>query len=265
MLDASPDIGEQLRKAPGLQPKDGVRRSEIAGVLISHPDVHCIAGLLSLREEPLQLRVYCTDRLRGYLLEENAIFRILGTGDDVWGRVRLDCWDEIVGYDGSGTGLRFKAFSVPSGVSRPFRILPAYAAVHPENTVGYAIEELRTGRKLVYIPSLGEITQGVLEEISAAHCAFVDGWAWSDDELLRLGILDRTASSLGHMPVGGAGGSSRGSAPGSADVLSRLKSTKVYYVHINNTNPILLDDSEERKTIEALGLGVPHDGLELQV
>lgn len=256
LFDAAPDVGTQLAHTPELHPQKGLRESKISAILISHPDVHCIAGLLSLREEPCQLRVYCTGKIKRYLVEENAIFRILGAGDDVWKEVRVGGCEEIVGYDGRGTGLRYKAFTVPSEVCRPFRILKGYAEPSLEDTVGYRIEEIETGKTVVYMPSVREINGDVLREIRDADYMFVDGWAWSEDEMIRLGILNKTATTIGHMPVGGPNGSAR--------ILSSLSGVTVY-VHINNTNPMLLEDSEERRQIEALRLRVGFDGMTIEI
>jgi pyrroloquinoline quinone biosynthesis protein B len=252
LLDASPDIGEQLANTPELHPRDGIRENRIAAVLISHPDIHCIAGLLSLREEPVQLRVYCTKRVKSYLLLENAIFRILGEAP--WREVSFDSPEEIIGHDGQGLGLRYTAFSVPSVVCRPFRILPAYEDPNPEDAIGYRIEEIGTGKTVVYIPSIQRLTQEVINRIGDPDCLFIDGWAWSEDEMMALGVLNKTATTIGHMPVGGADGSAR--------ALRGLKGRRIY-VHINNTNPILRANSEERRAIEALGFEVGFDGMEV--
>jgi pyrroloquinoline quinone biosynthesis protein B len=109
----------------------------------------------------------------------------------------------------------------------------------------------------VYLPGVQELTPAVLTELEDCACLLVDGTCWQDDELIRLGLADKTASDMGHLCIGGPGGS--------LEQLSRLPIERKLYIHINNTNPILLEDSPERCEVERSGMEVATDGLEVEV
>ncbi len=123
--------------------------------------------------------------------------------------------------------------------------------------VGYRITDERSGRALVYLPGVQELTPAVRAEVRDCACLLVDGTCWRDDELTRLGLSAKTARAMGHLPIDGPGGS--------LGVLSALPAEHKIYTHINNTNPILLEDSAERGIVERHGLRVAEDGMELQI
>jgi pyrroloquinoline quinone biosynthesis protein B len=109
----------------------------------------------------------------------------------------------------------------------------------------------------VCLPTVQELTAGVREQLDGCACLLLDGTCWSDDELIRLGVGTRTAREMGHLPIGGAGGSLEQLAPPAVE--------RTIYVHLNNTNPVLLEDAPERRLVEQHGMEVAVDGLELQV
>jgi pyrroloquinoline quinone biosynthesis protein B len=151
-----------------------------------------------------------------------------------------------------GDGLSYRAFDVPT--TKKARFGPATA---PGRVVGYRITDQRSGRALVYLPGVQELTPAVRTEIQDCACLLVDGTCWRDDELTRLGLAAKTSRAMGHLPIDGPGGS--------LGVLSALPAEHKIYTHINNTNPILLEDSAERGIVERHGLRVAEDGLELQI
>ena len=122
--------------------------------------------------------------------------------------------------------------------------------------VGYRLTDERTGRALVYLPAVQELTAPMNDQLAGSACLLVDGTCWHDDELIRLGVAGKTAREMGHLPISGPGGS--------LEQLSPLPIDRKIYIHINNTNPILLEDAPERRTLEQHGMEVAVDGLELQ-
>jgi pyrroloquinoline quinone biosynthesis protein B len=123
--------------------------------------------------------------------------------------------------------------------------------------VGYRITDGDTGRSLVYLPGAQELTASVLAYLEDCTCLLFDGTCWQDDELIQLGIAGKTSRDMGHLPIGGAGGSLEQLAP--------LPIERKIYIHINNTNPILFEDAPERRIVEEHGLEVAADGLELEI
>jgi pyrroloquinoline quinone biosynthesis protein B len=109
---------------------------------------------------------------------------------------------------------------------------------------------------LTYAPGLAELDDEVRRRFDASDCVLVDGTFWTNDELVALGIAKRDARAMGHAPLSGEGGT-----------LARLSAleARTILVHENNTNPILLDDSDERATVEGSGIEVAHDGMEIDL
>jgi pyrroloquinoline quinone biosynthesis protein B len=123
--------------------------------------------------------------------------------------------------------------------------------------VGYRVTDEYTGGTLVYMPGVQEITTGVRAQLDGCMCLLVDGTCWQDDELISLGLAEKTARDMGHLPIDGL--------DGSLEQLSRLPVERKIYIHINNTNPILLEDTPERRIVEERGMEVAVDGLEVEV
>jgi pyrroloquinoline quinone biosynthesis protein B len=136
---------------------------------------------------------------------------------------------------------------------------PAESAGHPEASVGYRLTDAHTGRGLVYLPALETFTAGVQANLAAPDCTclMVDGTCWVDDELARLDIAGKTARQMGHLPLAGDGAS--------LEQLVGLGIARIILVHINNTNPVLIEDSPERRDIEARGIEVAVDGMEVEI
>jgi pyrroloquinoline quinone biosynthesis protein B len=255
LFNASPDIRAQIASFPALWPRQGVRDTPIQGVVLSDAELDHTLGLLSLREGR-RVRVYATGWVHQALTEWNPLLRTLAAFATVqWQPVRLDAEVPLCTGDGLDSGLRCRAFS--TGSTKPLAFAPAHSAGQPEACVGYRIWSAGSGRVLVYLPALELLSPAVRSQILGSACLLVDGTCWLDDELGRLGISTKTARAMGHLPVGGDGGS--------LEQLAALRLERVIFVHINNTNPMLLDDSPERRAVEARGLEVACDGLELEI
>lgn len=244
LLNASPDIRTQIESFPALRPRDG-RTTPLAAVLLTDAELDHTLGLLLLREGR-GVDVYSTEAVRATLADGTSLLRTL----EAYCPVR---WHPVVpDADASlGDGLSFRAFDVPTSKRARFGSESGKGRV-----VGYRLTDERTGRSAVYLPGMQSLTP-VRDQLDGCSCLLVDGTCWRDDELAQLGLARKTAREMGHLPIDGPGGSLAQLAP--------LPIARKIYIHINNTNPILLDDSPERRTVEEHGMEVAMDGLEVQV
>ncbi|MCI0422693.1 MAG: MBL fold metallo-hydrolase, partial [Acidobacteria bacterium] len=212
-------------------------------------------GLLSLRESQ-PLRIYSTSRVKEFTLGSNAMFRVLMVSSTpcMWEEIKLlESW-RFVGVSGSAAGLRMQAFPLPSKVPLYFE---QAASPEPGDTIALRIIDEHRGGVLFYMPGVREVDAAIEEMIQGASCLLFDGTFWTDDELVHLGISKKTARDMAHIPISGEDGS-----------LARLAKARVgrkIYIHINNTNPILDEQSDERRRVEASGWEIAFDGMEFEV
>ena len=249
LLNASPDVGAQLASCPALYPAsgpDGAREVPLEAVLLTDAELDHTLGLLLLREGR-GLVLHATEAVHDTLRDGTSLLRTLTAYCPVE-------WRPVV----PGTsvplaeGLSCRAFDVPT--TKRARFGPAAAT---GRVVGYRLTDERSGRALVYLPCVQELTAAVRAELDDCACLLVDGTCWRDDELIRLGLAGKTARAMGHLPIDGPGGS--------LGQLSALPIERKIYIHINNTNPILLEDAPERRVVERHGMEVAVDGLELKI
>jgi pyrroloquinoline quinone biosynthesis protein B len=245
LFNASPDVHAQIESFPVLRPS-GERVVPVQAVVLTDAELDHTLGLLLLREGR-GLELHCTETVHDTLRDGNSLLRVL----EAYCPVK---WQPVVpGQDVPlGDGLSYRAFDVPT--TKRARFGPEDA---PGRVVGYRLTEEHTGRSLVYLPGVQNLTDGVLDELEGCSCLLVDGTCWQDDEMIRLGLARKTSRDMGHMPIDGPDGSLRRLAP--------LPIERKIYIHVNNTNPILLDDSPERREVERHGLEVAVDGLELRI
>ncbi|MBO0705480.1 MAG: pyrroloquinoline quinone biosynthesis protein PqqB, partial [Candidatus Dormibacteraeota bacterium] len=245
LLNASPDLRAQIESFPALQPR-GLRESPLEAVLLTDAELDHTLGLLLLREAR-DLQVHATPAVHETLCTGTGILRTLGMYTHVE-------WRPVApGQDvGLAATMSYRAFSVPT-TKRARPGAPDAAG----GVVGYRITNGHTGRALVYVPALEALTAPVRAELEGCSCLLVDGTCWQDDELIRLGVAARTARAMGHLPIAGTGGS--------LEQLSALTVERKVYIHVNNTNPILLEGSPERRAVEEHGFEVARDGLELEL
>lgn len=245
LLNASPDIRAQMESFPALHPWDG-RVSPMRAVLLTDAELDHTLGLLLLREAGC-LQVHSTGAVHNTLSDGTSLLRTLGAYCAVeWRPVVPDVAVPL------GEGLSYRAFDVPT--SKPARLAPGGGT---GRVVGYRVTDERSGRALVYLPAVEELTAAVRAQLDDCACLLFDGTCWHDDELIRLGVGGKTAREMGHLPIAPPGGS--------IGQLSPLPIERKIYIHINNTNPILLDDAPERRVVEEYGVEVAVDGLEAQV
>jgi len=252
LLNASPEIREQIERFPGLHPR-GPRQSPIGALVLTNGDLDHTLGLLSLRESH-PLAVYASDRVRLGFTEGNVLYRTLERfpGQVTWRPLKLGREEALAGVDGRESGLFVEAVAVPGKL--PIH-LESTAAPDPEDNIGLRIREASTGRRLAYFPAAGGLTDAVRDALADADCVFFDGTFWASDELPALGLGTKRAEDMAHLPVGGA--------QGSLATLRGLAARRRVYIHINNTNPLLRDDSPERAEAEVAGWEIARDGMEV--
>ena len=249
LLNASPDVHAQIEAFPALHPSSdphGGRLVPLQAVLLTDAEIDHTLGLLLLREGR-GLVLHATETTRDTLYEGTSLLRTF----EAYCPVR---WQPVVpGADVPlEDGLSYRAFEVTT--TKRARFGPGD---EKGRVVGYRLTDEHSGRSLVYLPAVQELTATVRDQLEDCSCLLVDGTCWHDDELIRLGVAGRTAREMGHLPIGGPGGS--------LEQVSPLPIERKIYIHINNTNPILLEDGPERRMVEQHGMEVAVDGLELQL
>lgn len=263
LLNVSPDITRQIESTGVLQPTapsaggvsgPAARSSPIIGAVLTNGDLDHSMGLLSLREwTPLCL--YATRETYAGLVVQNAVFRTLNRQRPhvLYRQLELDVFVPLRDIEGRLTGLSLSAFPVQGKV--PLH-MESFIEPSEETNVGVIVRDDQTGARLVYVPGAGS-AEGIAERARDATCLFFDGTFWSDAELSAFGQSPRLAREMAHLPVGGPAGS--------LELLESVPVERRYYTHVNNTNPMLREGSEERRAIEARGWSLAEDGLELYV
>jgi pyrroloquinoline quinone biosynthesis protein B len=252
LLNASPDLRQQIAATPQLHPRIGLRSSPIAGVVLTGGDVDAIAGLLTLRERQ-PLTIYATGAAHA-VLDSNTIFEVLAR--DVVARriVPLDEPCTLTTPDGAPSGLSFTLFAAPGKVPLYLERQGETPGIfESENTVGLALTDGR--KRLFFIPGCAAMTAGLARRLDGADAVFFDGTLWRDDEMIQAGVGVKTGRRMGHMSVSGP--------DGVMAAFATLKIESKILIHINNSNPILLDDAPERALTEQAGWRVAYDGMEV--
>jgi len=253
LLNASPEIREQIESFPGLHPQ-APRHSPIRGIVLTNGDLDHTLGLLSLRESyPLVL--HATDRVRAGFVEHNVLYRTLQRfpSQVTWRTLALGAEEEV-----PETGLAIEAVPVPGKPPIHLESGPdGRRAPDPEDNIGLRIRETATGRRLAYFPAAGAMTPMVGKALEDADGVFFDGTFWSADELPAQGLGTKRAEDMAHLPVGGDGGS--------LAALRGLRASRRIYIHVNNTNPLLREDSAERGQAEVAGWEIAWDGMEVRL
>lgn len=245
LVNASPDIRQQISDNAVLHPREGLRHSPIHAVLLTNGDVDHVAGLLTLREgQPFTL--YGTAGILGSVTD-NRVFDVMAA--DVVRRepIRLNASFEPV------PGLTVTLFSVPGKVPLWLEDETMELGAETETTVGAMIEA--NGRRLAYIPGCARVTDDLKARIAGVDALLFDGTVLLDDDMIRAGVGTKTGWRMGHVPMTGPGGS--------IEALADVAIGQRIFVHINNTNPVLVEASAERERIEGLNWTVAHDGLAL--
>lgn len=256
LLNASPDLRAQINANPALHPKDGVRHSPLAAAVLTNADIDHVTGLLSLREmQPFA--VYATERVHR-VLAGNSVFQVLNA--DVVPRRAMGLGEPFQprAADGTPLGLEVEAFAVPGKVALYLEDESAanFGSV-PEDTVALRVSDPATGTAFFYMPGCASLPDWLAERLRGAELVLFDGTTWTEDEMARAGTGTKTAARMGHMCMSGDGGS--------IAAFDGLDVARKVFIHINNTNPVLLEDSPERRAAEAAGWQIAFDGMELSL
>ena len=249
LFNASPDVLTQLRAFPELQPARALRDTALRGIVLIDAQIDHTTGLFMLREGG-RLAVYCTREVREDLTRGNPLFGVL---DHFCG---VDWHPVVPGSTFSIEGAERLSFTAVPLRSKPPPYSPHRNEPRPGDNIGVRIVDQRTGRALFYAPGLGELEAHLQPFLDKADCLMLDGTFWTDDELIRLGVSGKRARDMGHLPQSGPGGM--------LEALKPLGARKIL-IHINNTNPILDEDSAERAALAAAGIEVAYDGMELEL
>ncbi|MFO1112347.1 MAG: pyrroloquinoline quinone biosynthesis protein PqqB [Rhodospirillales bacterium] len=254
LLNASPDIRQQLAQTPALQPGRGLRHSPVAGVVLTNADVDHVAGLLSLREGQA-LTLYATPRVHR-VLAANPIFGVLNPQVVARLPLALEMETELALPDGTAAGLRVTAIAVPGKVALWLEDASRddFGSV-AEDSIGLRVLDPLTGGTLWYLPGCADMPFDLAARLDGSDLLLFDGTTWIDDEMLRTGVGSKTGRRMGHMSMSGAGGS--------IAALAGLAIGRRVFIHINNTNPVLLPDSTERTKAAAAGWEIAWDGMEM--
>jgi len=253
LFNASPDILEQIRSHPALQPARAVRDTAIAGVVLMDGQIDHATGLFMLRERTSPLPLWCTDPVEEDLTQGNPVLRVLSHFCGVQRhRIALDG----APFSVRGVpGLAFKALPLSSKAApySPHRDAPV-----PGDNIGMTLIDTARRKSVFYAPGLGAITPPVFDAMASADVVMVDGTFWTDDEMKTLGLGQKSARDIGHLPQSGAGGM--------VEWLGRLPAhTRRLLIHINNTNPILDEDSGPRAELQRAGIEVCEDGMTIEI
>jgi pyrroloquinoline quinone biosynthesis protein B len=255
LINASPDLRQQLIATPQLHPKPGqLRHSPIAGVILTNSEVDAVAGLLSMREGS-PFAIYAHPRVLA-ILKANSIFNVLSETNVKRQPISIDEAFQPTLPDGSPSGIEIVPFAVP-GKSAWY----LEGKTHPAgdggagDTLGLRINDKASGKHLYFLAACAEVTPELKQRLAGASLVFFDGTVWRDDELIAAGLGAKTGQSMGHIAMSGDNGA--------IAALANLGIDRKIFLHINNSNPALLQDSAERKNVEGAGWEIPTDGMEL--
>jgi pyrroloquinoline quinone biosynthesis protein B len=246
LINASPDLRAQIQATPLLHPQDGLRGSPISAVVLTGAEVDQVAGLLTMRERS-NFTVYATAETLA-VLAGNPIFGVLSS--------------DLVSRQAAALS---QVFALPNGLHAELFPVPGKVALYMENDeselsaengINVGVEITSGGARLAYVPGAAALNDALLERLGRADVVLFDGTLFDDDEMIRGGTGTKTGQRMGHMPLSGADGTLRR--------LDGLAGRRIL-THINNTNPILVHGSPERRKVEAAGFEIAEDGMEIVV
>lgn len=248
LINASPDLRPQIEATPELWPANG-RHSPIHDVILTGAEIDQTLGLLLLREFH-SFRVHATRSVRSILTEDNSFFGVLSrfAGQVCWNDISLD-------RPSSPGGVRLEVVLLP-GCFPGFVSDARLAELNPaEAVIGLLVSPESGGGTLAFLPGVGCVSDSLLDRLEACDVVLFDGTFWNDDEPMRIPGLNRSARQMGHLPISGAGGS--------LERLDELRRPRKIFIHINNTNPVLDEESTEYRIVRESGWEVAWDGMEM--
>jgi len=255
LINASPDLRQQLIATPQLHPKAGkLRHSPISGVILTNGEIDAVAGLLSMREG-WPFTIYAHARVLS-ILKTNSIFNVLGEKNVQRRPIEVDQAFEPTLPDGSASGIEILPFAV-AGKGAWYLEGKAHPAGDDGagDTLGLRIADKATGKYFYFLAACADVTDDLKSRLAGAPLVFFDGTVWRDDELIAAGLGNKTGQAMGHIAMSGE--------RGAIAALAELDIDRKIFLHINNSNPALLRYSAERKVAESAGWQIPADGTEI--
>jgi pyrroloquinoline quinone biosynthesis protein B len=251
LLNASPDVRDQLARLPSFAAHDGLRHVPVEGVVLTDAEIDHSLGIVLLREGRF-LPLYTTAATYEVLDRHSHVLPVTRAFANVpWTELPLDGPIALRDRRGVESGLTVEAFAVPAGP-------PLFAdTAGTGHTVGLLVRQQGSSASCAFVPACGDLPADLLERLAGVDVLLFDGTFWSDDEIVALGIGSRTARQMDHLPVGGS--------DGSLERLSSLRGRHRVFTHINNTNPMLLEGSPQRAAVAAAGWTVGYDGLHITI
>ena len=250
LFNASPDIRAQIESFPPLQPARKVRDTGICAIILCDGQIDHSTGLIILREHDKPWDVYCTESVHEDMTTGYPIFNILSHFRGVkWHEIKTDQ----------------TTFTIPKAEPLTFTAVPLKSEAppyspHRHNTVpgdnvGFKVADPNTGKNLFYAPGLGVVEDHVYQYMADADVVLIDGTVWTNDEMAKHGISNKLASEMGHLD--------QSSEKGIKNILMSLEKPRKILIHINNTNPILDEESEQRKILDDANIEVSYDGMDI--
>jgi pyrroloquinoline quinone biosynthesis protein B len=251
LVNASPDLRAPLESRAPARPRRGARDTGVAAIVLVDAQLDHTAGLYLLREAGAPWPVYCTDRVYADLIHGNPILGVLA---HYCGTERRGIEPDGRAFSVEGApGVEWRALSV---ASKPPPFSPNRRSPQRGDNVALVLRDEASGTSALYAPGLGEVDDALRRAMGEVDCVLVDGTFWRDDEMIGVGVSNKRARDLGHLPQAGSGGML-------AHLAELPASTRKILIHINNTNPILDEESRERATLAEHGVEVAWDGMEI--
>ena len=255
LVNASPDLRQQLIATPQLHPKAGqLRHTPIAGVILTNAEIDAVVGLLSMREGS-PFTIYGHPKVLA-ILKANSIFDVLNEKNVKRQDIEIDTAFEPPLPNGSPSGIEVLPFTVPGKGAWYLE-----GKAHPGgssgtgDTLGLRIRDKTSGKYFFVVAACAEVTDDLKARLAGAALVFFDGTVWRDDELIASGLASKTGQAMGHIAMSGKSGA--------IEQLAGLDIDRKIFLHINNSNPALLSASAERSQLERAGWQIPADGTEI--
>jgi pyrroloquinoline quinone biosynthesis protein B len=258
LLNASPDLRTQVLSTPLLNPQHPPRHTPIAGVILTSADVDSVVGLVHLREfQPLH--IYATPSIRRILLEDNHIFRVLDRANPPadWHDVPANTWFFLGTADSSSAESAVRCLLVPLGGTYPDYVSEDLRRTLPPGEAVTGLVLAQGGKQIFYAPTLPACSDGWKDWAQSSDLCLLDGTFWNENELISAGVGSKTATEIGHVPLTGPEG-----LLAQRDFPKRVRRV---LIHINNTNPILDEESPECRDVRDAGWEIAYDGMTIEV
>jgi len=251
LLNASPDIRQQLFEFKAAQPARKLRDTGITSVILMDSQLDHTTGLLTLREG-CPMKVWCTEMVHQDLTSGFPVFNMLKhwNGGLQYHEINPTQAFKVDGFE----NLEFLPLIIKSAAPpySPHRHDP-----HDGDNIALIIKDHKTQKQLFYAPGLGKIDDQIMQIMQSSDCVMIDGTLWTDDEMQQTGVGTKTGREMGHLYISGEGGS--------LSYLNQLTTPKKVLIHINNTNPILNENSSQFAELKANGVEVAYDGMQIEL